>query len=160
MKKILVLAVCLLAWSATYSQNVTKVDRFLCAGPYEVSSPVFASKDAKGKEFSEKSLMDAAPLKSKLAKEVEDGALEEVSSKSVFVYSFFINDQNFRKVDVEVKGAKTTKTYLDGKESPLKGLKLDPRQHRVDIKILSDGNAKDSIFVNLKCDKPDRKSVV
>ena len=154
MKKIFVFAVCLLAWSTTYSQSVTKVDKFLCAGPYEVASPVFSSKDAKGKEFQSKSLMDAAPLKSKLAREVGDGALPEVSQQCVFVYSFFINDQNFKKVDVEVKGAKTTKTYLDGKESPLKGLKLDPRQHRVDIKILSDEKTKDSIFVNLKCDKP------
>ena len=96
MKKIFVFAVCLLAWSTTYSQSVTKVDKFLCAGPYEVASPVFSSKDAKGKEFQSKSLMDAAPLKSKLAREVGDGALPEVSQQCVFVYSFLKNHNHRR----------------------------------------------------------------
>ena len=71
-----------------------------------------------------------------------------LSTRSVF--SFFINDLNFKKVDVEIKGAKNYKAYLDGKESSLKGLNLDPKQHRIDIKVLSDGDGKDSLFVNLK----------
>ena len=151
--KTLFAAVLLLVAPVSYSQKTsTVVDRFNYAGPYKVSSPLFESKDAKGKTFDAKSLMDAAPLKGRQTSEVPAGALPACEGKSVGVFSFFINDLNFKKVDVEIKGAGNYKAYLDGKESPLKGLKLDPRQHRIDIKVLGDGEGKDSLFVTLKSD--------
>ena len=151
--KTLFAAVLLLVAPVSYSQKTsTVVDRFNYAGPYKVSSPLFETKDAKGKAFDAKSLMDAAPLKGRQTSEVPAGAVPACEGKSVGVFSFFINDLNFKKVDVEIKGAGNYKAYLDGKESPLKGLKLDPRQHRIDIKVLSSGEGKDSLFVSLKSD--------
>ncbi len=151
--KTLFAAVLLLVAPVSYSQKTsTVVDRFNYAGPYKVSSPLFETKDAKGKAFDAKSLMDAAPLKGRQTSEVPAGAVPACEGKSVGVFSFFINDLNFKKVDVEIKGAEDYKAYLDGKASSLKGLKLDPRQHRIDIKVLSSGEGKDSLFVSLKSD--------
>ena len=152
MKKLLFAATFLMFTMAAYSQKVTVVDKFNCAGPYNVYSPIFETKDAKGKAFDRKSLMDAVPLKAKHTKEVAAGAIDINAGQSVSVFSFFINDLNFKKVDIEIKGAKDYKAYLNGKESSLKGLKLEPKQHRIDIKILSKGEGKDSLFVNLKSD--------
>ena len=151
--KALFASILLLVAPVSYSQKTsTVVDRFNYAGPYKVSSPLFETKDAQGKAFDAKSLMDAAPLKGRQTSEVPAGAAPACEGKSVGVFSFFINDLDFKKVDVEIKGAGNYKAYLDGKESPLKGLKLDPRQHRIDIKLLSDGEGKDSLFVTLKSD--------
>ena len=104
MKRILLSAILLAFAVCAYAQKVTTVDKFNYAGPYQVSSPLFDTKDAKGKAFDRKSLMDAAPLKAKQTKEVASGAVPEAEGESVGVFSFFINDLNFKKVDVEIKG--------------------------------------------------------
>lgn len=153
MKKALFASFFLLIASVSFSQKVTTVDRFNYAGPYKVSEPLFSTPDAKGKAFDRKSLMDAVPLTPKHYRTVSAGVLPEQEGTGVGVFSFFINDMAFHKVDVEVKGTKDYKAYLDGKESSLKGLNLDPRQHRIDIKVLSDGEGKDSLFVNIKSEK-------
>ena len=109
MKKALFASIFLLIASVSFSQKVTTVDRFNYAGPYKVSEPLFSTPDARGKAFDRKSLMDAVPLTPKNYRTVSAGVLPEQEGTGVGVFSFFINDMAFHKVDVEVKGTKDYK---------------------------------------------------
>ena len=150
MKRVSLLVVALLFATLSFSQVTTKVESFNHIGPYVVNAPLFAdSLNLKGKAFEDKSLMDAVNFVYERSQEYSDPEIPSSSEGNfVNIFSFYINNLNFQKVKIKVTTRAEHKVFLDGK--PLTGeMKLEPKQHRIDIKTLSKKDATDSLSVTL-----------
>ena len=139
----------LLAFSMMATAQVkTQVKEFNIAGPYAIAAPFsMDTVDVKGKKFDDKSLMGSIALTSK--GKFADCVLPSLkSSKSVGVLSFYINNSDYLKGKIEVKGPKNYKLYIDGAEAT-EELKLAPEHHTVAIQYLAEPSDTDSIMVTL-----------
>ena len=115
-----------LALSASAQQKVT-VTEFLQAGPFAVTEP-FATDtvDVQGKKYDEKSVLSALPLQVEPSGIFNGSVLPSLKgSKSVGILSFYINNADYVKGKIEVKGPKNYKLYIDGTEAG-RELKLAP----------------------------------
>ena len=65
---------------------------------------------------------------------------------SVSVLSFYLNNADYLKGSIEVKGPQHYKLCVDGKEDAASdGLKLPPGHHTIAIKLLAQPSDSDSI---------------
>ncbi len=137
-----------LALSASAQQKVT-VTEFLQAGPFAVTEP-FATDtvDVQGKKYDEKSVLSALPLQVEPSGTFSGSILPSLKeSKSVGILSFYINNADYVKGKIEVKGPKNYKLYIDGTEAG-RELKLAPEHHTFAIRYKAEPKDTDSIRVS------------
>ena len=154
MKKTILSAVVLIMASSAIAQQKTEVTKFNLAGPYAVSSPLaMDTVDLNGKKFDDKSLLGSVALTSRATSQFSGCVLPSLKdSKSVGVLSFFINNSDYLKGKIEVKGPKNYKLYIDGVEAGGE-LKLAPEHHTLAIQYLAEPNDTDSIEVTIDAPK-------
>jgi dipeptidyl aminopeptidase/acylaminoacyl peptidase len=132
------------------AQVKTKVTEFNMAGPFAVQTPVgMDSVDVNGKKFDEKSLMDGLTLSVEPTTVFSGKVLPSLKdSKSVGILSFFVNNKDYMKGSVNVKGPKNYKLFVDGQEAGGE-VKLSPEHHTLAIKYLAEPSDTDSIQVTM-----------
>ena len=139
---------------AGVAQVKTEVTAFRQAGPFAVTAP-FATDtvDVQGKKFDDKSLLGSLALSSPATKVFKGEILPSLDdSKSVGLLSFYVNNADYLKGKIEVKGPKNYKLFIDGTEaSP--DLKLAPEHHTFTIRYLAEPKDTDSIHVTIDAPK-------
>ena len=148
-KQISIFALLAIGMMAT-AQVKTPVKEFNIAGPYAVAAPfALDTVDVKGKKFDDKSLMGAISLTSQADGKFSGCVLPSLKdSKSVGVLSFYVNNSDYLKGKIEVKGPKNYKLYIDGVEAGGE-LKLAPEHHTFAIQYLAEPNDTDSIKASM-----------
>ena len=136
------------------AQVKTEVTAFRQAGPFAVTSP-FATDtvDVQGKKFDEKSLLGAVALSSPTTNVFNGEVLPSLEdSRSVGLLSFYVNNADYVKGKIEVKGLKNYKLFIDGNEAS-SDLKLAPEHHTFTIRYLAEPKDTDSIHVTIDAEK-------
>ena len=132
------------------AQVKTTVTEFNMAGPFAVQAPVgMDSVDVNGRKFDKKSLMDNLTLSAEPTTVFSGKVLPSLKdSKSVGILSFFVNNRDYVKGSVSVKGPKNYKLYVDGQEAGGE-VKLAPEHHTLAIKYLAEPSDTDSVQVTM-----------
>lgn len=141
----------LLALSASMqAQHKTEIKEFNLAGPYRVTAPLsMDTVNVAGKAYDPASQLEAVSLTAEASTTFSGQVLPRVEGeRSVGVLSFYINNRDFLKGKLEVKGPKHYKLYVDGQESQ-GDLKLAPNHHTLAIRYLTGPEDTDSIRVVL-----------
>lgn len=148
------LPLCLFVCLPLSAQQTTVVREFNHAGPYAVTTPFTADTvDVNGKAFDAKSLLDAVSLSSSVTSKFSGAVLPSLDdSRSVGVLSFYVNNTDYLKGKIDVKGPKNYKLYIDGVEAA-PDLKLAPEHHTFAIRYLAEPKDTDSIQVSIEADK-------
>ena len=150
MKKIAIIPFYLLTFLPFCTAQVkTTVTEFRQAGPFAVAAP-FANDtvDVQGKKFDDKSVLSALPIQAEPTAVFNGDVLPSLSdSRSVGVLTFFVNNADYVKGKIEVKGPKNYKLFIDGKEAGGE-LKLAPEHHTFAIRYLAEPKDTDSIRVS------------
>ena len=145
----------LLAGTMTATAQIkTEIKTFNQAGPYAVSTPLaLDTVDVKGQKFDENSLMSSIALTSPVTGRFEGQVLPSLTdSKSVGLLSFYVNNRDYLKGKIEVKGLKHYKLYVDGHPATPE-LKLAPDHHTFTIQYLAEPKDTDSIRVTIDAPK-------
>ena len=132
------------------AQEKTEITAFNLAGPFPVSQP-FATDTVSvgGQKFDEGSLLGAVAPDVAATSSFSAAVVPSLpESKSVSVLSFYLNNSDFLKGKIEVKGPKSYKLYVDGQEAGGE-LKLAPEHHSIAIKLLTQPSDTDSISVSI-----------
>ena len=154
MKKITILLFNLLTFSPILpfcsAQVKTTVSEFLQAGPFAVSKPfAIDTVDVQGKKFDDNALLGGISLLAPATTTFSGGLLPSLpDSRSVGMLTFYLNNSDYLKGKIEVKGPKHHKLFIDGKEAGGE-LKLAPEHHTFCIKYLAEPNDSDSIRVTI-----------
>ncbi len=153
MNRILTVSMLLCAIGAS-AQHKIEVREFRLAGPYAVAAPLgLDTVDVQGKKFDDKSLIGAMALTSEATSTFSGQVLPSLAdSRSVGMLSFYINNSDYLKGSVTVKGPKNYKLYIDDVEASSE-LKLAPEHHTFAIKYLAEPKDTDSISVVIEADK-------
>ena len=132
------------------AQVKTTVTEFNMAGPFAVQAPVgMDSVDVNGKKFDEKSLLGGLTLSAEPTTVFCGKVLPSLKdSKSVGILSFFVNNKDYVKGSVSVKGPKNYKLFVDGQEAGGE-VKLSPEHHTLAIKYMAEPSDTDSIHVTM-----------
>jgi len=132
------------------AQVKTTVTEFNMAGPFAVQAPVgMDSVDVNGKKFDEKSLLGGLALSAEPTTVFSGKVLPSLKdSKSVGILSFFVNNRDYVKGSVSVKGPKNYKLFVDGQEAGGE-VKLSPEHHTLAIKYMAEPSDTDSIQVTM-----------
>ena len=141
----------LLALSASMqAQHKTEIKEFNLAGPYRVTAPLSTDTvNVAGKKYDPASQLEAVSLTAEPSTTFSGQVLPGVEGeRSVGVLSFYINNRDYLKGKLEVKGPKLYKLYVDGQESQGE-LKLAPNHHILAIRYLVEPKDADSIRVVL-----------
>ena len=135
---------------AASSQVKTDITQFNLAGPYAVVAPVaFDTVDVQGKKYDDKTLLNAVSLSSPVTKTFDGQVLPSLEdSRSVGLLTFYLNNADYLKGKLEVKGPKNYKLFIDGAEGA-PDLKLAPEHHTFTIKYLAEPKDTDSIKVTI-----------
>ena len=153
MKRLMTLSLLMLAFGAS-AQVKTDIREFNLSGPYAVNTPLaFDTVDVKGSKFDEKSLMGNIALTSPVTGKFSGEVLPSLTDqKSVGLLSFYINNSDYLKGKIEIKGPKNYKLYIDGTEADGE-LKLAPEHHTFTIRYLAEPKDTDSITVCIDAKK-------
>lgn len=155
MRRILLTSV-LTALVATVSAQVkSEVTEFRQAGPFAVSKPfALDTVDVQGKKFDDNALLNGISLQTPATQTFKGCVLPSLSdSRSVGMLTFYLNNSDYLKGTISVKGPKKHKLFIDGKEAGGE-LKLAPEHHTFCIKYLAEPNDTDSIHVTLDTPLP------
>ena len=136
------------------AQTKTEITTFNLAGPFAVSQPFAADTvSVGGQRFDEASLLAAIAPDIAATTSFSGAVVPSLTdSKSVSVLSFYLNNSDYLKGTIAVKGPKHYKLFVDGQEAE-KELKLAPEHHTVAIKLLAQPSDTDSIMVNIEAEK-------
>ena len=145
-----VLPVLLMLATTVLAQEKQTIQEFNLAGPYAVGTPFAADTvNVQGKKFEETALLDAIKDDATATSTCKPGLLPSLKEQnSVGVLSFYLNNNDYLKGKIEVKGPKHYKLYIDGQEGSNE-LKLAPEHHTIAIKYLAQPSDTDSIHVTL-----------
>ena len=148
MKRLITTQMLLAIGMMATAQVKTPVTEFNLAGPYVVSTPfAIDTVDVQGKKFDPISQLGSIALTSQSTGKFSGQVLPSLpDSKSVGLLSFYVNNSNFIKGKIEVKGPKHSKLYIDGVEAGGE-LKLAPEHHTFTIQYLAEPKDTDSIQV-------------
>ena len=137
------------------AQVKTTVTTFRQAGPFAVTTPFAADTvNVQGQKFDEHSVLSALPLQAEPTATFTGGLLPSLAdSKSVGVLTFFVNNADYVKGKIVVKGPKTYRLFIDGREAGGE-LKLSPEHHTFAIRYLAEAKDTDSINVTLETQLP------
>lgn len=155
MKKIATTIILLLIlFSSCFSQNKTEVTQFKLRGPEVVREPiVIDSVDLNGKKFTPTQLLNFN-TNNFAVKDFSDTVLpSSPDGLAVGSLIFYLNNQDFIKGNIDIKGIKDYKIIVDNQELNGGRLKLEPSHHTFEIKFLSAPNSNDSIKVTLNTNK-------
>ena len=154
MKNSLLFFSCLFFSVSAVAQQKTEIKQFNLSGPYAVAAPFAVDTvDVQGKKFDDKSLMKAIALTSPSSQVLTDSVLPKLSdSKSVGLLTFYVNNSDYLKGKIEVKGPKCHQLYIDGQEASGE-LKLAPEHHTFTIRYLAEPKDTDSIRVTIDAPK-------
>ena len=130
------------------AQTRTDIGQFNLSGPYPVSAPVsLDTVDVQGKKFDETAFWKGMSLDAPMTEVFSGKILPSVAdSRSVGLLTFYVNNRDYLKGKVVVKGPKHYKMYIDGKEAG-EELKLAPEHHTFSIQFLAEPKDTDSIQV-------------
>ena len=130
------------------AQTRTDIRQFNLSGPYPVSAPVsLDTVDVQGKKFDETAFWKGMSLDAPMTEVFSGKILPSVAdSRSVGLLTFYVNNRDYLKGKVVVKGPKNYKMYIDGKEAG-EELKLAPEHHTFSIQFLAEPKDTDSIQV-------------
>jgi len=130
------------------AQTRTDIRQFNLSGPYPVSAPVsLDTVDVQGKKFDETAFWKGMSLDAPVTEVFSGKILPSVAdSRSVGLLTFYVNNRDYLKGKVVVKGPKNYKMYIDGKEAG-EELKLAPEHHTFSIQFLAEPKDTDSIQV-------------
>ena len=153
MRHLMLSSVLLMAFSVQ-AQMKTEIREFNHAGPFAVTAPLaLDTVDIQGKKFDEKSMLNGVSLTSPAQGRFSGEVLPSLpDSKSVGILSFYVNNSDFIKGKIEVKGPKNYQLFLDGQEASTE-LKLAPEHHTFAIKYLAEPKDTDSLCVVIEADK-------
>ena len=153
MRHLMLSSVLLMAFSVQ-AQMKTEIREFNHAGPFAVTAPLaLDTVDMQGKKFDEKSMLNGVSLTSPSKGRFSGEVLPSLpDSKSVGILSFYVNNSDFIKGKIEVKGPKNYQLFLDGQEASTE-LKLAPEHHTFAIKYLAEPKDTDSLCVVIEADK-------
>jgi dipeptidyl aminopeptidase/acylaminoacyl peptidase len=149
-----------LALSAVASAQVkTEVKEFNLAGPFAVTAPLSVDTvNVKGEKFDAKSLLGGLALTAQPTTTFSGRVLPSLKdSKSVGILSFYINNSDYLKGKIEVKGPKNYKLFIDDKEAGA-DLSLAPEHHTFAIRFLAEPSDTDSIQVTINSPLPNLTS--
>ena len=132
------------------AQHKTEIKEFNLAGPYRVTAPLsMDTVNVAGMTYDPASQLEAVSLTAEASATFSGQVLPHVEGeRSVGLLSFYINNSDFLKAKLEVKGPKHYKLYVDGQESQGE-LKLAPNHHTLAIRYLTEPKDTDSIRVTL-----------
>ena len=135
--------------------HAQQVKEFNISGPYPVAQPAaFDSVDVQGKKFDEASWLNSVALSAPFTGTFDGCVLPSLQdSPSVGVLTFYINNSDYLKGKLSVKGPRHYKLYIDGAEAG-EDLKLAPEHHTVAIRFMTQPNDTDSIAVSIEAQKP------
>ena len=152
--KQLMLSSALLMTICVHAQVKTEIREFNQAGPFAVTAPLaLDTVDMQGKKFDEKSWLSAVSMDSPANGRFSGEVLPSLpDSKSVGLLTFYVNNSDFVKGKIEVKGPKNYQLFLDGQETTSE-LKLAPEHHTFAIKYLAEPKDTDSISVVIEAEK-------
>ena len=150
MRKTIFTIVLMAATVQASAQVKTTVSAFRQAGPFAVSKPFAVDTvDVQGKKFDDKSVLSALPILAEPTATFSGQVLPSLSnSRSVGVLTFYLNNSEYLKGKIEVKGPKNYKLFVDGAEAGGE-LKLAPEHHTFAIRYLAEPNDTDSISVTI-----------
>ena len=148
MKRLITTQMLLAIGMMATAQVKTPVTSFNLAGPYAVSAPfAIDTVDVQGKKFDPVSQLGSIALTSHFTGKFSGQVLPSLpDSKSVGLLSFYVNNSDFIKGKIEVKGPKHSKLFIDGVEAGGE-LKLAPEHHTFTIQYLAEPKDTDSIQV-------------
>ena len=148
MKRLITTQMLLAIGMMATAQVKTPVTEFNLAGPYAVSAPfAIDTVDVQGKKFDPVSQLGSIALTSQPTGKFSGHILPSLpDSKSVGLLSFYVNNSDFIKGKIEVKGPKHSKLFIDGVEAGGE-LKLAPEHHTFTIQYLAEPKDTDSIQV-------------
>ena len=128
-----------------YGQTKSEIRQFNLAGPYAVSQPVVLDTvDVQGKAFAESSWLSALSLTSPTDKTFSGAVLPSLTdSKSVGLLTFYVNNTDYLKGKIEVKGPRNHQLFIDGAEAS-GDLSLSPEHHTFALRYLVEPNDTDS----------------
>ncbi len=150
MNKLYVLIALLICALDIHAQVKTEVREFNMTGPFAVQAPVgMDSVDVNGKKFDEKSLLGGLALSAEPTSVFSGQVIPSLKdSKSVGILSFYVNNKDYVKGKISVKGPKNYKLYVDGQEAGGE-VKLSPEHHTLAIKYMAEPSDTDSIKVTM-----------
>jgi dipeptidyl aminopeptidase/acylaminoacyl peptidase len=148
MKRLITTQMLLAIGMMATAQVKTPVTEFNLAGPYAVTAPfAIDTVDVQGKKFDPISQLGSIALTSQPTGKFSGHILPSLpDSKSVGLLSFYVNNSDFIKGKIEVKGPKHSKLFIDGVEAGGE-LKLAPEHHTFTIQYLAEPKDTDSIHV-------------
>ena len=131
-----------------------QVREFRQAGPFAVTAPVgMDTVNVSGQAFDEKSLLDNLSLSVKPTATFSGQVLPSLTDqKSVGLLTFYINNADFVKGTIQVKGPRNYRLFVDGSECHGE-VSLAPEHHTVALKYLAEPNDSDSISVTMDLSK-------
>ena len=149
MKKIVIGSFLMLSAVAS-AQVKTEVKEFNLVGPFAVNAPLSVDTvNVKGEKFDEKSLLQSLALTTQPTTTFSGQVLPSLKdSKSVGLLTFYLNNSDYLKGKIEVKGPKNYKVYVDNNEVSGE-LKLAPEHHTFAIRFLAEPSDTDSISVTI-----------
>ena len=132
------------------AQVKTEVKEFNLVGPFAVNAPLSVDTvNVKGEKFDEKSLLQSLALTTQPTTTFSGQVLPSLKdSKSVGLLTFYLNNSDYLKGKIEVKGPKNYKVYVDNNEVSGE-LKLAPEHHTFAIRFLAEPSDTDSISVTI-----------
>lgn len=148
MKRLITTQMLLAIGMMATAQVKTPVTEFNLAGPYAVTAPfAIDTVDVQGKKFDPVSQLGSIALTSHFTGKFSGQVLPSLpDSKSVGLLSFYVNNSDFIKGKIEVKGPKHSKLFIDGVEAGGE-LKLAPEHHTFTIQYLAEPKDTDSVQV-------------
>ena len=150
MKRLIIFGMLMTAMTVS-AQVKTDITQFNLSGPHAVVAPIaFDTVDVQGKKYDDKTLLNAVNLSSPVTKLFDGQVLPSLEdSRSVGLLTFYVNNSDYLKGKIEVKGPKNYKLFIDDAEaSP--DLKLAPEHHTFTIKYLAEPKDTDSIKVSIE----------
>ena len=140
---------------AVNAQTNTNIIQFNLSGPYSVATPfALDTVDVQGKKFDDKSLLGNVALTAPAATTFTGAVLPSLDdSKSVGLLTFYVNNSDYLKGKIFVKGPKNYKLFIDGIEAQGEELKLAPEHHTFAIRYLAEPKDTDSIQVTIDAPK-------
>lgn len=144
----------MLALTTASAQQKTQVTDFRLAGPFKVAQPLSVDTvDVNGKAFDEASWLQTLPLTATPTQTYNGTLVPSLGdAKSVGVLTFYINNSDYVKGTLSVKGPKHSKVYVDGKETT--SLDLWPEHHTIAIRYVAEPGDTARLSVGIDASRP------
>ena len=151
MKKLTLLTALLLTGGTTLKADSIEVRQVRLSQPYTAARPFLTdTADVNGKAWDYERLLSdesISPQAWKAGTETSDLALEKLTQDAVRLAGFTVENENFAKVIVKVKGVKEWKVYVDGKEDTHHN--LVPGRHDVVVKFVQKKDETDTLHIRI-----------